>query len=102
MFLRKGSKFRAAINYGIIKLQETGHIRYHTIKWLPRAGYRACENAGDGITSIELHHTETAFIFLAVATLSALFFLVSEIVIDWKYGPRPSVKNETLSRLEGN
>ncbi|CAG7728239.1 unnamed protein product [Allacma fusca] len=100
MYLRKGSKFRTAINYGILKLQETGQIRYLTIRWLPRAGYRACENVGDRITSIALHHTETAFIFLAVSTVSALFCLVSEIVVDWKYGHRQSVKNVPLSQPE--
>ncbi|CAG7728238.1 unnamed protein product [Allacma fusca] len=96
MYLRKGSKFRTAINYGIAKLQETGHIRYLTIRWLPRPGYRACENVGDGITSITLHHTKRAFIFLAVATLSALFCLISEIIIEWKYRHRQSVNNENV------
>ncbi|CAG7723922.1 unnamed protein product [Allacma fusca] len=98
MFLRKGSEFRNAINYGIVKLQETGHIRYHTIRWLPRTGYRTCENTGDGFTSIELHHIETAVIFLAVATISALFFLFSEIAVDWKYGHRQLVKNSIFCK----
>ncbi|CAG7686781.1 unnamed protein product [Allacma fusca] len=82
MFLRKGSKFRPAINYGIQKLRETGHLRYFFKRWIPGSRSVACSTKSrEKYSSIQLRHLRSSFIIFAGGVCLALATFLLEFYI---------------------
>ncbi|OXA39502.1 Glutamate receptor ionotropic, kainate 2, partial [Folsomia candida] len=75
MFMRKRSRFKDTINYGLLKLDETGVRRRLRAKWIPHAS--PCKVSSMPFTSIKLGQVYTALGIYGVGVLTSSvgFFL---------------------------